>query len=263
LPERAEGGKTGARSAYPGAGKGNGSAEGKRPLPAKKKMAIIIDDIGYNLAPVRELLEIHAPLTFAVLPHCSHSTEAAELLYRAGREILLHLPMEPHAYPDENPGPGAVFVQMTDDEIGRQIEQDIESVPHCSGVNNHMGSRFMEDGDKLALVMKILKEKGLFFIDSRTTRYSRGRELAVETGIRFASREVFIDNDHDQSTIMKNMAIAMKKRSRGRTGALLMIGHPYPETVRVLKRVVPTLKAQGFIIVPASELAETMPPEEH
>ena len=251
------------REDYQGAGNGEKSTERQLPLPARKRMAIIIDDIGHNLAPVRDLLEIDAPLTFAILPQCSHSTDAAEMVYRAGREILLHLPMEPHDYPDENPGPGAIFLRMSDDDIRGQVEQDIASVPHCSGVNNHMGSRFMEDGEKLTLVMKILKEKGLFFIDSRTTRYSRGRELAAETGVRFASRGVFIDNDHDQNITMRNLIPAGKNGAREKSGTLLMIGHPYPETVRALKKVVPTLRAHGFVIVPASKLTETIASAKH
>ncbi|MBI4634447.1 MAG: divergent polysaccharide deacetylase family protein [Deltaproteobacteria bacterium] len=246
-----------------GAADGDKSTKRRSSFPARKRMAVIIDDIGYNLAPVRELLEINAPLTFAILPQCSHSTDAAELVYRAGREILLHLPMEPHNYPDENPGPGTLFLRMSEDDIRKQVERDIESVPHCSGVNNHMGSRFMEDGEKLAMVMKILKEKGLFFIDSRTTRYSRGKELAAEMGVRFASREAFIDNDHDQNITMRNLISAGKKGTREKNGTLLMIGHPYPETVKALKKAIPTLRARGFIIVPASKLAGTITPEGH
>ncbi len=242
-------------------GAGSGSKDRRRasPVPAKVAIAIVIDDIGYSLAPVRELIEIDAPLTFAILPQCSHSADAAEMLYRAGKEILLHLPMEPHGYPGENPGPGAVFLSMSDDEIRAQVERDLESVPHCVGVNNHMGSRFMEDREKLTAVMEVLRENGLFFIDSLTTRYSQGGELAADIGIRFASRAVFIDNDHDEKAAARTLMTAGTRHRRKQAGSLLMIGHPYPETVQALKRAVPAMKSRGFKIVPASKLVEAIP----
>ncbi|MDI6776654.1 MAG: divergent polysaccharide deacetylase family protein [Syntrophales bacterium] len=230
--------------------------EEKIPFLKKQKVSIIIDDIGYNLAPLNELLEIDAPITFAILPHLPHSVDAAEILYREGREILLHLPMEPKTYPEEKPGSGALFLWMNEDQIRQQVEEDLDAVPYIVGVNNHMGSRFMEDRTKLSVVLQQIKERGLFFVDSLTTRYSKGRELAKEIGLRFAARDVFIDNGRDYKATFQILMDLWDKRNPQKMEIVIVSGHPYPSTVRALKEAVPLLKAKGIDIVPVSELLE-------
>ncbi|MEA1935619.1 MAG: divergent polysaccharide deacetylase family protein [Thermodesulfobacteriota bacterium] len=222
------------------------------PPSKKQKVAIIIDDIGYDLSPLNELLKINAPITFSILPHCPYSIDAAEKLHRAGKEILLHLPMEPYGYPDKNPGTGALFSWMNEEEIKRQTKEDIEAVPYISGVNNHMGSKFMENEDKLNIVLNQLNEEGLFFVDSLTTRHSKGKKLAKEIGLRFVSRDIFIDNNQDFTLILQNFTNPLKKRKRWKT--LLIIGHPYPCTISALKDAVLKIKAEGIDIVPVSDL---------
>ena len=222
------------------------------PPSGRQKIAIIVDDIGYDMVPLKKLLKIDAPITFSVLPHCIHSIDAAERLHRAGREILLHLPMEPYDFPDKDPGAGALFSWMNEEEIRRQIREDIEAVPYVSGVNNHMGSRFMENKEKLNIVFNQISEDGLFFVDSLTTRHSKGKELAEKIGLRFTSRDIFIDNNQDFTIILQNFMNPLKKRNRWRT--LIIIGHPYPSTISALKEAVPKIKAEGIDIVPVSDL---------
>jgi polysaccharide deacetylase 2 family uncharacterized protein YibQ len=223
--------------------------------PRGQEVAIIIDDIGNDLKPLHELLKLDAPISVAVLPYCAHSVEAAETLHRTGRDILLHLPMEPQSYPGENPGRGALFVSMGDDEIRQRLEEDLKAVPHVSGINNHMGSRFMEDDAKLTVALRLIREKGLFFIDSRTTQNSRARPLARKMGVPFKSRDVFIDNTRNYKETLRILTeIPSESRKRG---AVLMIGHPYPETLAALRDAIPVLKARGVQIVPASALLGT------
>jgi polysaccharide deacetylase 2 family uncharacterized protein YibQ len=225
--------------------------------PQNQKIAIIIDDLGGDLKPVSELLQINAPVTFAVLPHCAHSAEAADLMHKAGKEILLHLPMEPRDYPDEKPGGGALFVQMGDGLIRRQIDDDIRSVPHIIGVNNHMGSRFMEDERKLSVVFQYLKNKRLFFVDSRTTPNSKGRQLAGHIGLPFASRNVFIDNDQSYAQTFRRITAVARQGIPERSAAIVLIGHPYPATIEALKKAIPILKSRGVEIVPISALVRS------
>ncbi len=157
--------------------------------------------------------------------------EAARLLHAAGKEILLHLPMEPRSYPGESPGAGALMADMDAGEIRRRIREDLAAVPFVSGVNNHMGSRFMEDEARLAIVMEELRAKGLFFVDSRTTADSRGRESAGRAGVRFAARDVFIDHAPGYAAALENLTGAFRQGRRN--GApVLMIGHPHTETVQ-------------------------------
>ena len=218
------------------------------------KISVIIDDIGYNLSSLKELLKIDAPIAFAILPHCPRSVDAAEIIHGAEREILLHLPMEPHDS-NKNPGTGALFRWMQDSEIRQHLEKDLNAVPYVVGVNNHMGSAFMEDEEKLNIVFQELKERGLFFIDSRTTPDSRAERVAKKTKIRYASRKLFIDNDQDEEIIFKNFVGYLEKHDRG---TAVIIGHPYPETVKALRKAVPIIKSMGITVVPLTEMVNTI-----
>ncbi|MBN1614174.1 MAG: divergent polysaccharide deacetylase family protein, partial [Deltaproteobacteria bacterium] len=232
----------------------------QKPIPPSTldgiKIAIIIDDVGYDLRPVHDLIELDAPISVAILPHCAHSVEAAEKLHRAGREILLHLPMEPLSYPQKDPGKGGLFVSMSDSEIRRRFEENIRAVPHASGINNHMGSRFMKDEAKLRVVLTEARKKGLFFIDSRTTHDSQARLIALKMGLPFKSRDVFIDNRRSYRDTMRQLTHV--PRGTKESNGLLMIGHPYPETLAALRDAIPLLKDRGAQIVPASVLLKTV-----
>lgn len=223
----------------------------KIPLPLKQ-VAIIIDDIGYDLAPVKELLKVDADITFAILPLCSHSREAAEMLHEAHKETLLHLPMEPNSYPKEKPGNGTLFTDMNSEELIFQLEKDLASVPYVSGVNNHMGSKFMADEDKLILIFNKLKKKKMFFIDSRTTANTKAFAAAEKVNMQMASRKVFLDNDRDYNEIYKKLLEVTQNSSD--VSPVIIIGHPYPETIRAIKDASRVLREKGILIVPVSKL---------
>jgi polysaccharide deacetylase 2 family uncharacterized protein YibQ len=222
----------------------------------RKRIAILIDDIGYDISSLNELLQIDAPLTFAILPHYAHSIDAANILHEAKREILLHLPMEPHTFPDENPGMGALFLSMSDRQIKETVDKDIDAIPHLSGVNNHMGSKFMEDESKLDIVFRQLKKRNLYFVDSRTTSLSKGPKIARKLGLRFISRRVFIDNDNNYMTIFRNLTTRIDGEFDHTSEAMVMIGHPHMRTIQALKEAIPVLKARGIDIVPVSALVQ-------
>jgi len=218
------------------------------------KVAVLIDDIGMDRGVVRELLKIHVPITFAVLPFSPHAFSTASILHENGREILLHLPMEPRHYPEENPGKGALLLRMNDDEIQRQLTADLDAVPHISGVNNHMGSGFMEHEDKVGVVMQELRRRNLFFVDSRTTPNSRGPGAARRYSVRFASRNVFLDSARDHADAFRTLLRLYDEQENTRRNPALVIGHPYRETVQALKEVLPVLQKEGMEFVSVSNL---------
>jgi len=223
-----------------------------------RQAAIIIDDIGRDMTPVRELLSIDADITFAILPLLAHSREAAETLHEAHREVLLHLPMEPLSYPKEKPGSGALFTEMNQEEIIFQMGKNLASVPHASGVNNHMGSKFMADEEKLLTVFKQLKKNNLFFIDSRTTPSSKTLSAAGKVHLTVASRRVFLDNERDYSKIYQ---ILMDVAATPAGDApLIVIGHPYPETIRAIRDAGEVFREKGVLIVPVSKLLKKNAP---
>jgi uncharacterized protein len=224
-------------------------------LPVKpvksREIAIIVDDIGYSLSPVKELLKINADLTFAVLPFQAHSRAAAEMLHKAKKETLLHLPMEPVSYPREKPGEGSLFTDMNDDELVLQLKKDIADVPYVSGVNNHMGSKFMTDENKLVLIFNELKKKKLFFVDSRTSSDTKANAAAKKTGLKIAGRKIFIDNNLDYNKIYN---ILINVAQNGDESPEIIIGHPHSETIRAIKDAVKVLREKGITVVPVSRI---------
>ncbi len=221
----------------------------------RKKVAILIDDIGYDPGALRKLLAIKAPLAFSVLPGTPHARSSAEAIHRAGKEVLLHLPMEPHGYPERDPGRGALFASMTERAIIGTLEKDLRSVPHAEGVNNHMGSKFMEERDPLSVVLDILHRRGLYFVDSLTTDASVAGALAREKDLRFATRDLFIDDTEDRSWAKTHLERLLSTRDQW--NGLLLIGHPYPETVSALEEMVPRFQSQGIEIVPLSVMVDS------
>ena len=236
-----------------------GTAKGKTTIakivPAgvpRKQIAIIIDDIGHDMKPLRDLLSIDEEITFAILPFVAHSREAAVTLHQAGRETLLHLPMEPLSYPKEKPGEGALFTDMSQEELIIELDKNFDCVPYVSGVNNHMGSRFMADEEKLTVIFNRLKKRNLFFIDSRTTGKSRADAASAKAGLQIASRRVFLANDRDYAKIYQILMSAAEEET-GRS-PMIIIGHPYPETIRAIRDASSVLRQRGVDIVPVSKL---------
>src|SRR3989304_9233860 len=222
--------------------------------PAKEirpRIAIIIDDLGNSKKLDDEVLSIDAPLTLSVFPLLQGSKKIAEKAGSNGKEVMLHLPMEPHDYPQANPGQGALFTSMDDIAIITQLYEDMNSVPGIKGVNNHMGSRFTEDRERMRIVLKQVKERGLYFIDSKTSPQSKSDKMAREMGLKAGARDVFLDNEQEEGYILGQIE-ELKKIARNR-GSAIGIGHPHPATIAALKKAVPDIEKE-FEIVPASEI---------
>jgi uncharacterized protein len=216
-----------------------------------RSVVIIIDDIGYDMRIAEELARIPEPIALAVLPNTPYAEEAARLSHAAGKEILLHLPMEPRYRPGETPGSGMLKVDMDAEEIRHQIRKDLAAVPFVSGVNNHMGSRFMEDEQSLFVIMEELRSRDLFFVDSMTTDDSRGRDAAARAHVRFAARDVFIDHAPGYAVALKSLTTTLRER-RNNGSPVLMIGHPYRETVQAIHDVLPLWQKEGIKVISVS-----------
>lgn len=221
------------------------------PLKALPRVALIIDDLGYDRAAAERLLDLGAPLTFAVLPHSPHQEAIARAAHARGIEVMLHLPMEPVEYPDVNPGPGTLLASMTADELLRTLEDDLRAVPHVSGVNNHMGSRLTTRSEQIYQVFSVLKRRRLYFVDSRTTDETICRPSARLFQLPFAQRDVFLDHTHDTAAIRRQIREVV--RIARQKGEAVAIGHPHPTTLAVLREELPELRRQ-VEIVPASRL---------
>ena len=232
------------------------------PQKQYRHVAIIIDDIGFDLKALRLLAEIPVPIAFAVLPYTPHSAEAIKYLHERKREILLHLPMEPLSYPKATPGPGALMADMDEQQIRCQLNDNLDVVRYASGVNNHMGSRFMEDFDRLSMLMEELNRRNLYFVDSRTTSHSKGLEAAVRTGIPFAARDIFIDHNHGYEAAFQNL-LKVSRQDKGYSRPLLLIGHPHPDTIRAVKAVIPRWESEGIRIVDVKSIPRRIAKNEY
>ncbi len=221
------------------------------------RLAIIVDDLGRDLGALRQLLAIDLPLTLSILPGEAHARESAIAAHEGGREVLIHIPMEPQGYPAVNPGADALFVSASPDELRRRFQGYVAEVPYAVGGNNHMGSRFTEDVEGMAVVLEQLREAGLFFVDSRTTGASVAYDLARRAGIPTAQRDIFLDNVQDEAKIGAEIHKLIRlARQRGRA---IAICHPHPTTLAALRRAVPELHAAGVELVPVSSLVAVAP----
>ncbi len=219
---------------------------------ARPRLAIVMDDLGRNLGVGRALLAIDLPVTLSILPGQAHSAGLAELAHRHGREIMVHLPMEPQAYPVADPGKDALFVNLSAAEIRRRMENYLQQVPYAVGGNNHMGSRFTEDRAGMQAVLGVIKENGFFFLDSLTTGESIAYAEARRAGVPAAVRDVFLDNAPEVEKIAGEIRrlVAVAKRR----GHAIGICHPYPETLEALRREAAALHQAGVELVPVGQL---------
>jgi len=223
------------------------------PAPTRPaRVALVIDDLGRSVDDLLPLEKLGVPITYSVLPFQENTAAVAAQLRSRREEILLHLPMQ--AKNGENPGPGALRLGMTDDQLRTGTLAALQAVPGAVGVNNHMGSGLSVDARAMSAILRVLSSRGLFFLDSRTSPDSVGYRTAMALGVPAAERQVFLDSDpgpaavHEQFQRLLDLA-----RSRG---AAVAIGHPHPDTLAVLTDEVPRARSQGYDFVPVSFLLD-------
>lgn len=219
----------------------------------KPRLAIIIDDLGYNLPLGKQTAALPGAFTIAVLPLTPHGRELAELAHSKGKEVMLHVPMSNHHhYPL---GKGALVAGMDRSEFIAVLRQNLASVPYIKGVNNHMGSLLTEQAEPMGWLMRELLSRQLYFVDSRTTAQTQALIEAERIHLPSRRRDVFLDDTRDKTRIQQQLLLALEKARKH--GSAIAIGHPYPETLAVLKGIKPLLRQYGVELVPASDL---MPP---
>jgi polysaccharide deacetylase 2 family uncharacterized protein YibQ len=224
-----------------------------KPAPGKTlpSVALILDDLGYDKKIAQKFAQLNVALTFSILPHSPFQQKIARLARSKGLEIMIHMPMEPVEYPEVDPGPGTLLTSMSPDELIDQLDQNLNTLPGVKGVNNHMGSRLTSESTQMYQIFSVLKQRGLFFIDSRTTAESLCEPSARLFQIPFAQRDVFIDHylkpDFIRNQIKELIRIAKKN------GEAVGIMHPHSTTLQVLQEMLPDLKGQ-VRLVPASKI---------
>ncbi|MDR1838303.1 MAG: divergent polysaccharide deacetylase family protein [Treponema sp.] len=214
-------------------------------------LVFVIDDAGNNLRELEPFLNISAPLTIAVLPGLPNSAEAARRIRAAGKEVILHQPME--AVGGQAPGPGAIYSQMSAGEIRTVLSRNIAEVGPVAGINNHQGSKVTMDREMMETILAFCAEHNLFFLDSRTTAETAAPAAARRLGIKIAERDVFIDNEQNKDAMLLYITSGLTRAQRN--GSAIMIGHTWsPDLAPLLAEQFPLLVKQGYTIKTASDI---------
>lgn len=188
-----------------------------------KKMVIIIDDFGNGMKGTDEMLSMPIKLNVAIMPFLPTTKKDAELAHQRGMDVLVHMPMEPRKGRKEWLGPGAITTDLSDEEIRKRVHAAIDEVPYAVAMNNHMGSKVTSDRRIMSIVLDVCKERGLFFVDSRTDINSVVPELAAEKGLPPVINDIFLDNQHTIAAVTRQMRQAEDKLQQQDT--CVTIGH--------------------------------------
>jgi len=219
----------------------------------KAKVAFVFDDWGYNTNNVGLLHKIKRPVTIAVLPKLRFSEDIARDAHKRGIEVMLHLPLEPKNK-DLRVEETTIYTGMQEEEVIKLLQESLGSIPHVKGVSGHRGSAATEDKRIMRIVFTRLKAGGFYFLDSLVTGGSVCKGVAGKTGLRFAKRDVFLDNENDATYIggqIRQLAKVAKLR-----GEAIGIGHDRRITLETVKNMIPELEEQGIELVHASELVQ-------
>lgn len=219
----------------------------------KGRIAIVLDDWGYNLNNLNFIEHIEYPLNISVLPNLTYSQTVAQKVEEGGKELILHLPLEPQS------GKGyiglekdTVTTEMSEAQINRIVRQALDSLRGLKGVSNHMGSKATENAITMEVIFRQLKKRDLYFLDSLVSPNSVCADIAKKVGIKFSQRDIFLDNQDDPDYI-KSQIEELKQRSL-QQGYAVGIGHDRKTTLSVLKEIMPQIEKEGYKFVFLSEL---------
>jgi len=232
----------------------------KPPVSGKQReisavVAIVIDDLGQDMKPAQELLDLPDRITLAVMPRLPNSKKIAVAARNNGREVLVHIPMEAKVRTEKRSSPGMLRSDMTPMEFIAAVNEDLDSVPGAVGTNNHEGSALTENREAMTFLVSELKARGLFFLDSMTSPKSVAYTVAREFGVRSARRDVFLDNDGGNPAAIRKQLDELVRIAK-QNGRAIGIGHPHPATIAELRKWLAKLDDQGIEVVPVSALVK-------
>jgi polysaccharide deacetylase 2 family uncharacterized protein YibQ len=224
------------------------------PRPGASKVALIVDDMGYSLEAINELCSIGRPLTIAIIPYSPLASEIATISKQHDLEVILHLPLEAINNSGSYDSKGMITADMSEAEVIAVLEKNLDQVPYIRGVNNHMGSKITANTKLMNIILGRLKDKGLFFIDSRTTSSSVAYNIAQSLNIPSAYRHIFLDGEPSENYIRRQLFDLFRRAQKN--GYALGICHPTKETLKVLRESFHLLDEYGLEPVLASQIVQ-------
>ncbi|WP_082311157.1 divergent polysaccharide deacetylase family protein [Paenibacillus sp. FJAT-27812] len=208
-----------------------------------RTVAIVIDDFGNGMNGTAEMMKLPVKITAAIMPFMPTTKQDAEEAHRLGHDVIVHMPMEPNKGLKKWLGPGALTTDLSDAEVRKRVEEAIDNVPHAIGMNNHMGSKVTADERMMRIVLGVCKERGLFFLDSRTTFKTVVPKIAAELGVPLVSNDVFLDDVYTVQHISKQIGVLRKHLELH--ASCITIGHVGPaglKTAAVLQQSIPAMQ---------------------
>jgi polysaccharide deacetylase 2 family uncharacterized protein YibQ len=234
-----------------------------KPVKYKAKLAVVIDDCGYNVSLAKRLGQVKYPVTFAVLPYTPYGRETAKIARQYNKTLFIHFPMQPKSYPKFDPGKGALFLNMPESLIASVTKANFEYFGmKLDGANNHTGSAFTENRTKMNQALKYIGRYTNRFLDSHTSGSSQAYEVCQKKGMLCAENNIFLDNeepglittDDKQNHVHGQLMKAARKALRN--GEAIAIGHLRENTVSVLNSTFREIEKMGVRIVPVTSLMD-------
>ena len=225
------------------------------PAPSKPLVVVVIDDLGVDKRKTQRMIELPGPLTLSFIPYANDLAAQTGTARAMGHELMLHMPMQP-LDPKFDPGPGALFTTLSEEEIRNRLKLSLARFSGYVGINNHMGSRFTADKTGMAVVMDELRERGLLFLDSKTSGNSVGIEVARKYGVPSTERHIFLDSEPNNQAIVRQRLHELERIAR-QQGYAIAIGHPHDTTTNELEHWLPTLAAKGIVLAPISAIIKS------
>ncbi|WP_247670483.1 divergent polysaccharide deacetylase family protein [Alteromonas sp. MMG017] len=226
-------------------------AAGSATIPVKPRVIIILDDLGYRKSDMAAFA-LPSEVTFSILPQTPLAQTISRKAEQQGRAVMLHMPMQSTS--GKAMGPLGLSTDMYPAAITHTLRAALKSVPNAVGVNNHMGSAFTVKEPAMQTIMEEIKRQGLFFVDSRTSVNTTAQQVADRVGVPNASRQVFLDNDRSVASLNKQFEYT--KRLAKRNGTVVVIAHPYPETITFLAHTLPNLVNEGIALASVNDYFE-------
>lgn len=229
----------------------------KNTVQEKKKtqLAIVVDDFGiHNNTLLDKFCSLDKNVTFAILPDQRYSELVMTKAVESGHETLIHIPMEPISYPQNNPGKNAIFVHLSEREIKKRMEHFVKQLPLCIGANNHMGSLVTTDEKVMKIVLSVLKEHNLFFIDSRTSTSSIAYDLAKRMIMPAFEASLFLDTPDISQETMKSKIKILKSMAKTHDKILVITHCATQERYEYLRQFLDRISHLDFELIPVSVL---------
>ncbi len=217
-------------------------------------LVFVFDDAGHNLSQLQPFLELPFPVTVAVLPGLEYSAEAAKKVRSCGKEVILHQPMQAVDL-KKDPGPGAIYPEMTNEQVYNIVRRNLASIGPVAGLNNHEGSLITANENLMSAVLDVCRAEQIYFLDSRTNSESKARYVAAQRGMRIWERSVFLDNSPSKKEMQAAVRLGMEQAKKN--GLAIMIGHVWSEQLpEVLTDLYPEMLMQGYSIKTISKIQD-------